>query len=141
MYGSSKARDITKLTPEELGADLGLGPVASAIDVLVGGPACQAFARVGRSKLREIRTLILGKSKVSSNVKRVVEVGRRRAGTTFSPSGLFRPNNCELRFLGTKSRCLEARQRYLFKGIHVFSSGHRFPPWVVSGRITSTRAK
>jgi len=83
MYGSSKARDITKLTPEELAADLGLGPVASAIDVLVGGPACQAFARVGRSKLREIRTLILGKSKVSSNVKRVVEVGRRRAGTTF----------------------------------------------------------
>jgi hypothetical protein len=74
MYGSSKARDITKLTPEELAADLGLGPVASAIDVLVGGPACQAFARVGRPKLREIRTLILGKSKVSSNVKRVVEV-------------------------------------------------------------------
>jgi DNA (cytosine-5)-methyltransferase 1 len=50
----SKARDITKLTPEELAADLGLGPVASAIDVLVGGPPCQAFARVGRSKLREI---------------------------------------------------------------------------------------
>ena len=40
-----------------------------------------------------------------------------------SPSGLFRPNNCELRFLGTKSRCLEARQRYLFKGIHVFFLG------------------
>lgn len=50
----SKARDITKLRPEDLAADLGLGPVASAIDVLVGGPPCQAFARVGRSKLREI---------------------------------------------------------------------------------------
>lgn len=48
------ARDITALTPEELAADLDLGPVASAIDVLVGGPPCQAFARVGRSKLREI---------------------------------------------------------------------------------------
>ena len=31
-----------------------LGPVGAAIDVLVGGPPCQAFARVGRSKLREI---------------------------------------------------------------------------------------
>jgi DNA (cytosine-5)-methyltransferase 1 len=50
----SKARDITALSPEALAADLNLGPVASAIDVLVGGPPCQAFARVGRSKLREI---------------------------------------------------------------------------------------
>jgi DNA (cytosine-5)-methyltransferase 1 len=50
----SRARDITKLAPEALAAELGLGPVASAIDVLVGGPPCQAFARVGRSKLREI---------------------------------------------------------------------------------------
>jgi DNA (cytosine-5)-methyltransferase 1 len=50
----SKARDITTLTPEALAADLELGPVDLAIDVLVGGPPCQAFARVGRSKLREI---------------------------------------------------------------------------------------
>jgi DNA (cytosine-5)-methyltransferase 1 len=28
--------------------------VVSAVDVIVGGPPCQAFARVGRSKLREI---------------------------------------------------------------------------------------
>jgi DNA (cytosine-5)-methyltransferase 1 len=42
------------LRPEELAADLSLGLVGSAIDVLVGGPPCQAFARVGRSKLREI---------------------------------------------------------------------------------------
>lgn len=49
-----RARDITEMTPEELAADLDLGPVGSAIDVLVGGPPCQAFARVGRSKLREI---------------------------------------------------------------------------------------
>ena len=48
------ARDITTLTPEALASELKLGPVASAIDVLVGGPPCQAFARVGRSKLREI---------------------------------------------------------------------------------------
>jgi len=50
----TKARDITALTPEALAQDLDLGQVGAAIDVLVGGPPCQAFARVGRSKLREI---------------------------------------------------------------------------------------
>ncbi|HZY61272.1 MAG TPA: DNA cytosine methyltransferase [Edaphobacter sp.] len=50
----SSPRDITTLSPESLAADLNLGPVGSAIDVLIGGPPCQAFARVGRSKLREI---------------------------------------------------------------------------------------
>jgi DNA (cytosine-5)-methyltransferase 1 len=47
-------RDITKVTPEELVRDLGLGKAGDAFDVLVGGPPCQAFARVGRSKLREV---------------------------------------------------------------------------------------
>ncbi len=47
-------RDITKLSPEKLAEELELGSVASAVDVIVGGPPCQAFARVGRSKLREI---------------------------------------------------------------------------------------
>ena len=50
----ARARDITQLRPSQLTAELGLGPVGSAIDVLIGGPPCQAFARVGRSKLREI---------------------------------------------------------------------------------------
>lgn len=50
----AKARDITKLTPEMLVRELELGDVVSAVDVIVGGPPCQAFARVGRSKLREI---------------------------------------------------------------------------------------
>ena len=40
------ARDITRLEPDELGID--------RIDVLVGGPPCQAYARVGRAKLREV---------------------------------------------------------------------------------------
>ena len=31
-----------------------LGPAVDAFDVIVGGPPCQAFARVGRPKLREI---------------------------------------------------------------------------------------
>lgn len=48
------ARDITNTSPEQLARELDLGPVSAAIDVIVGGPPCQAFARVGRSKLREI---------------------------------------------------------------------------------------
>lgn len=48
------ARDITKTEPDELCADLGLGSSEDAVDVLVGGPPCQAYARVGRAKLREI---------------------------------------------------------------------------------------
>lgn len=50
----SKAIDITQTTPAELCARLGLGKVAEAFDIVVGGPPCQAFARVGRPKLREI---------------------------------------------------------------------------------------
>ena len=40
--------------PDDLAAELDLGPVGEAIGVIVGGPPCQAFARVGRPKLREI---------------------------------------------------------------------------------------
>lgn len=48
-------RDITKTDPCELFAEYGMdGPVESYIDVVVGGPPCQAFARVGRAKLREV---------------------------------------------------------------------------------------
>lgn len=50
----SKARDITVTHPEDLAGELELGPVPMAFDVIVGGPPCQAFARVGRPKLREI---------------------------------------------------------------------------------------
>lgn len=46
--------DITKTEPEELTDLLSLGCTETAIDVIVGGPPCQAFARVGRAKLREI---------------------------------------------------------------------------------------
>lgn len=50
----SQARDITKTSPDQLAKDLQVGPTAEAFDVLVGGPPCQAFARVGRPKLREV---------------------------------------------------------------------------------------
>lgn len=49
-----KARDILKVSPTELTTELELGHPALAFDVIVGGPPCQAFARVGRSKLREV---------------------------------------------------------------------------------------
>ena len=49
------ARDITRVTPAELGAEFGWnGPPDSWVDLVIGGPPCQAFARIGRAKLREI---------------------------------------------------------------------------------------
>lgn len=55
----SRHRDITKTLPHQLADDLGLTdgglPLEETIDVIVGGPPCQAYARVGRSKLREIQ--------------------------------------------------------------------------------------
>jgi len=47
-------RDITRTEPALLCKELGLGNVRDAIDVIVGGPPCQAYARVGRAKLRDI---------------------------------------------------------------------------------------
>jgi DNA (cytosine-5)-methyltransferase 1 len=53
--GHDEARDITSVDPVELVGALGLeGDVHEGIDVLVGGPPCQAYARVGRAKLREV---------------------------------------------------------------------------------------
>lgn len=48
------ARDITQTSPDALNKALELGSASAAFDVIVGGPPCQAFARVGRSKLREV---------------------------------------------------------------------------------------
>lgn len=49
-----KARDITAIEPQDLCDELGLGRADQAFDIVVGGPPCQAYARVGRAKLREI---------------------------------------------------------------------------------------
>ncbi|WP_034851952.1 DNA cytosine methyltransferase [Inquilinus limosus] len=50
----ARPRDMTKMDPAALAEELGLGEVQHAVDVLVGGPPCQAYARVGRAKLREV---------------------------------------------------------------------------------------
>ncbi len=50
----ARPRDITKIEPHELTEELGLGAVENAFDVVVGGPPCQAYARVGRAKLRDV---------------------------------------------------------------------------------------
>ncbi|HCI82397.1 MAG TPA: DNA cytosine methyltransferase [Ktedonobacter sp.] len=51
----AKARDITKVEPKQLMLELDMSPrTANNVDVIIGGPPCQAFARVGRAKLREV---------------------------------------------------------------------------------------
>ena len=48
-------KDITLVNPHDLLMQYGYDHPISAVDILVGGPPCPAFTRVGRAKLREVR--------------------------------------------------------------------------------------
>jgi DNA (cytosine-5)-methyltransferase 1 len=51
----ARARDITAIEPAALMEEFNFpGPADEAIDIIVGGPPCQAYTRVGRAKLRAI---------------------------------------------------------------------------------------
>ena len=51
----AKGRDIRETEPEDLFRDVESSQdAAGRIDVIVGGPPCQSFARVGRAKLRDV---------------------------------------------------------------------------------------
>lgn len=48
-------RDIRQTDPLVLLREFGANDPERAIDIVVGGPPCQAYARVGRAKLREVK--------------------------------------------------------------------------------------
>lgn len=50
----AQPRNVAAVEPEELADEFELGNAAEAFDIIIGGPPCQAYARVGRAKLREI---------------------------------------------------------------------------------------
>lgn len=49
-------KDITRVEPSTLVRELGLGATASSVDVIIGGPPCQAFVRVAHIECYGRRT-------------------------------------------------------------------------------------
>jgi DNA (cytosine-5)-methyltransferase 1 len=75
----AKARDIKETNPLGLLEELGLPP--DSVDVLVGGPPCVTFTRIGRAKLRQVMAhpdafLIDARSRLFVDYLRFVEALR-----------------------------------------------------------------
>jgi DNA (cytosine-5)-methyltransferase 1 len=52
----AKSRNIENTSPADLFKDLEItGDIDDQVDIIIGGPPCQAFTRIGRAKLREIK--------------------------------------------------------------------------------------
>jgi DNA (cytosine-5)-methyltransferase 1 len=51
----ARSRNIQETTPSALFDDIGIsGECGDQVDIIIGGPPCQAFTRVGRAKLRAV---------------------------------------------------------------------------------------
>jgi DNA (cytosine-5)-methyltransferase 1 len=49
-------RDILQVSPADVFRSIGLtGNTCQQVDMIIGGPSCQAFTRIGRAKLREVK--------------------------------------------------------------------------------------
>ncbi|WP_214072637.1 DNA cytosine methyltransferase [Mucilaginibacter sp. dw_454] len=52
----AKSRNIEDTSPADLFKDLKInGAIDEQVDIIIGGPPCQAFTRIGRAKLREVK--------------------------------------------------------------------------------------
>ena len=78
-------RDIRSTDPLALLREFGHHSPVAAVDIIVGGPPCQAYARVGRAKLRKVTCTRFPWTRTWGNDPE--EGGSRRWGTRQGTSG------------------------------------------------------